>query len=87
MAEVAVPPSISSLLEARLDRLHPDERAVIERASVVGKVFYGGAIEALFGTDPPPNLRGLVMGLVRREMVRAERSTLPGRRCTGSGTC
>jgi class 3 adenylate cyclase/tetratricopeptide (TPR) repeat protein len=78
MAEVAVPPSISSLLEARLDRLGPDERAVIERASVVGKVFYGGAIHALFGKDLPPNLRELVMGLVRRELVRAERSTLPG---------
>src|SRR6266545_1070408 len=46
MEEVAVPPSISSLLDARLDRLGPDERAVIERASVVGKVFYGGAIHA-----------------------------------------
>jgi tetratricopeptide (TPR) repeat protein len=78
MAEVSVPSSISSLLEARLDRLGPDERAVIERASVVGKVFYGGAIQALFGNDPPPNLRELVMGLVRRELVRAERSTLPG---------
>ncbi len=78
MAEVAVPPSISSLLEARLDRLDPGERAVIERASVVGKVFYGGAIKALFGKDAPPNLRELVMGLVRRELVRTERSTLPG---------
>jgi class 3 adenylate cyclase/tetratricopeptide (TPR) repeat protein len=78
MEEVAVPPSISSLLEARLDRLGPDERAVIERASVVGKVFYGGAIEALFGEGVPPNLRDLVMGLVRRELVRVERSTLPG---------
>jgi predicted ATPase/class 3 adenylate cyclase len=78
MAEVAVPPSISSLLDARLDRLDPDERAVIERASVVGKVFYGGAIEALFGKDVPVNLRELVMGLVRRELVRVERSKLPG---------
>jgi tetratricopeptide (TPR) repeat protein len=78
LADVAVPPSISALLEARLDRLGSDERAVIERASVIGKVFYGGAIQALFGTDPPPNLRERVMGLVRRELVRPERSTLPG---------
>ena len=70
-----------------MDRLGSDERAVIERASVIGKVFYGGAIQALFGTDPPPNLRERVMGLVRRELVRPERSTLPGQRCTGSGTC
>ena len=78
MADVAVPPSISSLLEARLDRLDPDERAVIERASVVGKVFSDGAIQALFGKDAPANLRELVMGLVQRELIRAERSTLPG---------
>ncbi len=77
LADVAVPPSISALLQARVDRLGPDERAVIERASVVGKVFYGGAIEALFGDDRPPDLRERLMGLVRRELVRPERSTLP----------
>jgi class 3 adenylate cyclase/tetratricopeptide (TPR) repeat protein len=78
LADVAVPPSISALLEARVDRLGPDERAVIERASVIGKVFYGGAIEALFGDDRPQDLRERLMGLVRRELVRPERSTLPG---------
>jgi tetratricopeptide (TPR) repeat protein len=78
MAEVAVPPSISSLLEARLDRLGPDERGVIERASVVGRVFHGGAIQALFGEEVPPNLSEIVMRLVRRELVRTEHSTLPG---------
>ncbi|MGZ8652870.1 MAG: ATP-binding protein, partial [Actinomycetota bacterium] len=77
LADVAVPPSILALLEARLDRLGPQERAVIERASVVGKVFYSGAIEALFGDDRPPDLRELLMALVRRELVRPDRSTLP----------
>ena len=79
LTDVAVPPSIRGLLEARLDRLGPQERAVIERASVVGKVFYSGAIEALFGDDrPPPDLRELLIALVRRELVRPDRSTLPG---------
>jgi class 3 adenylate cyclase/tetratricopeptide (TPR) repeat protein len=78
LADVAVPPSILALLEARLDRLGPQERAVIERASVVGKVFYSGAIEALFGDDRPPDLRELLTALVRRELVRPDRSTLPG---------
>ena len=37
LADVAVPPSIPALLAARLDRLWPEERAVLEAASVVGK--------------------------------------------------
>src|SRR5262249_44119750 len=36
-AEVAVPPTIQALLAARLDRLEPLERGVVERASVIGR--------------------------------------------------
>ena len=39
---VPVPPTIQALLAARLDQLDADERAVIERAAVVGKVFHEG---------------------------------------------
>ena len=56
LADVAVPPSILALLEARLGRIGPQESAVTERAAVVGKVFYSGAVEALFGDDRPPDL-------------------------------
>ncbi len=42
--EIVVPPTIQSLLAARLDRLDPSERAVIDRASVQGKVFYEEAL-------------------------------------------
>jgi DNA-binding SARP family transcriptional activator/class 3 adenylate cyclase len=38
-AELAIPPTITALLSARLDRLGPGERAVITRAAVVGKEF------------------------------------------------
>ena len=34
-----VPPTMQALLAARLDRLEPVERGVIERASVIGEVF------------------------------------------------
>jgi DNA-binding SARP family transcriptional activator/class 3 adenylate cyclase len=44
---VRVPPTIQALLAARLDQLDDDERAVIERAAVVGKVFQAGAISEL----------------------------------------
>ena len=43
LAHVTVPPTIQLLLAARLDRLDAQERAVIERGSVEGKVFHEGA--------------------------------------------
>jgi DNA-binding SARP family transcriptional activator/tetratricopeptide (TPR) repeat protein len=39
LADRALPETIQSLLAARLDRLGPGERAVLERAAVVGKEF------------------------------------------------
>ena len=40
---VAVPPAIQALLAARLDRLEPEERRVLECASVEGEMFHVGA--------------------------------------------
>ncbi len=45
--EIAVPPAIQALLAARLDRLEPDERRVLERASVEGETFHVGGVVAL----------------------------------------
>ena len=39
LEQVTVPPTIQLLLAARLDRLDADERAVMERGSVEGKIF------------------------------------------------
>ena len=39
----AVPATIQALLAARIDRLEPDERAVLQRASVEGRLFHRGA--------------------------------------------
>jgi DNA-binding winged helix-turn-helix (wHTH) protein len=36
---VALPPSLESLLTARLDRLHPADRAMLQAASVIGRRF------------------------------------------------
>ena len=47
ISTVRVPPTIQALLAARLDQLDRSERAVIERASVVGKVFQEGAVAEL----------------------------------------
>ena len=65
---VAVPATIQALLAARLERLEPAERRVIECGAVVGKVFWTGAVAALLDgssdmvSDP-------LWGLVRKELI------------------
>ncbi|MHB8643240.1 MAG: AAA family ATPase [Gaiellaceae bacterium] len=72
--ESPVPPTINALLAARLDRLEPDERTVIQCASVVGKEFWWGAVTHL----APPELRADVAqclhALVRKKLVVPGRS-------------
>jgi len=74
----SAPTTIQALIAARLDRLRDEERAVLQRGSVVGKVFYWGAVTEL----SPPQARGYVGGhlqtLTRRELIMPETSTLAG---------
>ena len=50
--EEAIPPSIHAILAARLDRLEPGERSVLERAAVIGREFTRNAVSALSGDEP-----------------------------------
>jgi class 3 adenylate cyclase/tetratricopeptide (TPR) repeat protein len=72
-AEVAVPPTIHALLEARLDQVDPAERSVLERGAVEGWVFHRSAVQALDGDLP---LTGRLVSLVRKELVRPEPTQL-----------
>jgi len=73
---VSLPPTIQALLAARLDRLDSDEREVLQRAAVVGKEFWPGAVAALDGGDE--GLGATLLGLVRRELVEPAVSSIPG---------
>jgi class 3 adenylate cyclase/tetratricopeptide (TPR) repeat protein len=75
---LSVPPTIAALLAARLDALPPIERAVVERASVLGNVFFRDAIAALSPPDQRAQLTGALLGLVRKELLRTEPSALRG---------
>ncbi|MGH3036598.1 MAG: ATP-binding protein [Gaiellaceae bacterium] len=70
--EGAVPPTIQSVLAARLDRLTVDERLVIEAASVMGRLFWWEALEELLPAELGARVSGVLMGLVRKEMVVPE---------------
>jgi class 3 adenylate cyclase/tetratricopeptide (TPR) repeat protein len=73
---VELPPTIQALLAARLDRLDPVDRDVLERAAVVGKEFWPSAVGALGSGDE--TLGPTLLGLVRRELVEPAVSSIPG---------
>jgi tetratricopeptide (TPR) repeat protein len=73
-----IPPSISALIAARLDRLGSTDRTVVEHGAVFGQVFYRGAIEDL-APEPMREHVGASLGsLSRKELIREERSTFAG---------
>lgn len=47
LAEVRVPPTLTGVLQARLDGLMGEEKTVLQRASVVGRKFWDNAVEHL----------------------------------------
>ena len=51
LTEQRVPETIQALLAARLDRLGPGERAVLERGAIVGKEFSAADVVALLDPD------------------------------------
>ena len=72
-----MPPSVSALLAARIDRLNDGERAIVGCAAVIGTVFYAEAIAALTGSALP-EVRQVLGQLVRKELLRAAATDLPG---------
>ena len=65
------PPTLRALLGARLDRLGPGERGVLERASVVGREFGAVDVAELLDPSAAPTAAAHLEALVRRGFVRA----------------
>ncbi len=64
-----LPTSIRAIVAARLDALPPDERSVLVDASVVGRVFWRGALSRI---APDRELSTLLGSLEERDLVRRE---------------
>jgi class 3 adenylate cyclase/tetratricopeptide (TPR) repeat protein len=76
LAEVSVPPTIQALLAARLDLLGPEERAVIEAASVAGLVFPEDALRELVSDEVAGRIEALLGSLSRKHLVHREPETV-----------
>jgi hypothetical protein len=68
--EPAVPPTIQALLAARLERLARNERATVERASIVGKEFSLAELRELSPPEERTATADRVLALVRKELMR-----------------
>jgi DNA-binding SARP family transcriptional activator len=73
--ERPLPATIQALLLARLDRLGPGERAVLERAAVVGREFSRAAVTDLLEPAAAATARRHLETLVRRGFVRPAAAT------------
>jgi len=71
LSRIAIPPTIHALLAARLDRLN-GERPVIERASVVGRVFGWEAVAALSPPEVRTDLSAHLRSLLDKELIRPD---------------
>jgi predicted ATPase/class 3 adenylate cyclase len=68
---VSIPGNVSSLLGARLDRLGPAERRVVESASVIGLEFSSGAVSALMQEDDArTDLEPVLAALCSKQLIR-----------------
>ena len=77
-ADEAVPATIHALLAARIDRLEPGERTVLQRASVEGRLFHRGAVAELLSPHAADGLGGILLALTRKELLRPDRSLFEG---------
>jgi DNA-binding SARP family transcriptional activator len=70
----SVPPTVEALLASRLDRLDPDDRALLERAAVVGREFTRAALVYLTPPDELAGVDGRLSGLARRGLISPSRA-------------
>ncbi len=76
---VDLPDSVQAVILARLDLLSPDEKRVAQRAAVIGRFFWDGAVEAVAGSNGELDV---VLGTLRRREFVLERisSSIAGQR-------
>src|SRR5580765_4371411 len=73
-----IPDTIQALIAARIDALPAEQKQLLQRASVIGRVFWQAAVQEL---APDLHVDALIDALLARELVVAEdRSTIAGER-------
>jgi predicted ATPase/class 3 adenylate cyclase len=75
LEDIKVPPTLTGLLQARLDGLPRPEREALQRASVVGRLFWDDAVAELLETEREA-VNPILTAVRQRELIfRREHST------------
>jgi class 3 adenylate cyclase/tetratricopeptide (TPR) repeat protein len=74
LEEVQLPDSVQALIAARLDTLSPERKSLLQDASVIGKLFWAGAV-AEMGSRDPREVELALHELARKELVRPARTS------------
>ena len=72
--DVQLPDSVQALIAARLDTLSPERKSLLQDASVIGKLFWAGAV-AEMGNRDPREVELALHELARKELVRPARTS------------
>ena len=72
-ADVRVPDSVEALIRARLDTLPSPERATLQSASVVGRIFQRSAVAAIGPTTESTPLQQQLEDAILRDLITEER--------------
>jgi class 3 adenylate cyclase/tetratricopeptide (TPR) repeat protein len=75
--DIAVPPTIHALLQARIDSLDGDVRLVMERGAVEGEVFHRGTVAELAPDAVRDGVSTHLATLVRKELIRSTAPQFP----------
>ncbi len=77
LTNLQIPPTLTGVLQARLDALPPEERALLQRASVVGRIFWDQAAARLHaeGETAIEDVLGSLIALSRRELIRGRENS------------
>jgi tetratricopeptide (TPR) repeat protein len=75
---IRVPETVQAVLAARLDNLEQPEREVLQRAAVIGQVFWWGAVADLTPPEDQQNVAGILQALVRKGLIRPGQGTFAG---------
>ncbi|MEX2554625.1 MAG: adenylate/guanylate cyclase domain-containing protein [Actinomycetota bacterium] len=72
--EIPVPDSVQALIAARLDTLAADKKSLLQDASVMGRVFWDGAV-ATIGNRPGRDVHESLHALSAKELVKPARNS------------
>ncbi|MCH8983165.1 MAG: AAA family ATPase [Acidobacteria bacterium] len=80
LEEVEIPDTVQATLAARIDLLDPTEKQILQKAAVVGRIVWPGAVERLMNGDAGM-VRATFDKLEERELLRSQLgSTVAGER-------